>query len=184
MAQKIDPTRGDFVQLVEKDMINLNITEAQVIGYNKVDLKKLFKQSEKDAAFEELKATKEKHIKVKHIVYKDLEMQSYLRCENLCSEEIQTLTALRSQCLRNVRNNFKKMFKNRVQCPLKCDKEYPHTDSQEHLLQCSLLKSGDTLSASIMNEFQNITKQEAIAKIVAKVLRSRKRLIEQLEEHT
>ena len=108
MAQKRDPTRGDFVQLVEKDMVNLNITEAQLVGHNKVDLKKLLKQSAKDAAFKELKATQEKHIKVKHIVCKDLEIQSYLRSENLCSEEKQTLTALRSQCVRNVRNNFKK----------------------------------------------------------------------------
>ena len=69
-------------------------------------------------------------------------------------------------------------------CPLKCDKESPHTDSQEHLLQCSLLKSEDTLSVSIMNAFQNISKQEAVAKVVAKVLRNRKRLIEHLEEHT
>ena len=91
-------------------MVNLNITEAQVVGHNKVDLKKLLKQSAKGAAFRELKATQEKHIKVKHIVYKALEMQSYLRSENLCSEEKQTLTALRPQCVRNVRINFKKMF--------------------------------------------------------------------------
>ena len=69
MAQKRDPTIGDFAQLVEKDMVNLNITEAQLVGHNKVDLKKLLKQSAKDAAFKELKATQEKHIKVKHIVY-------------------------------------------------------------------------------------------------------------------
>ena len=95
-----------------KDLASLNITEAQVVGHNKVDLKKLLKLNATNTAFKELKEIQAKHTKEKHVVYDTLEMQLYLRSDSLSSEEKHTLTAIRSQSIKNVRNNFKKMFKN------------------------------------------------------------------------
>ena len=52
----------------------------------------------------------------------------------LHTKEKETLTALRSKCVKNVRNNFTKKFKHRLKCPLQCDNENPKFDSQEHLV--------------------------------------------------
>ena len=74
------------------------------------------------------------------------------------------------------------MFKNRIQCPLKCNSETPLNDTQEHLLECLKLKSNYTSGVSIKNAYEDIQKQEAVAKVVAKVLRHRKRLLNELDE--
>ena len=42
-AQKVNPTGGDFVKLVEKDMIDLGTTYDEVTSENKEYLKKKFK---------------------------------------------------------------------------------------------------------------------------------------------
>ena len=83
-AQKENPTNGDFVQLVEKDITDLNITQAQMETLGKHDLKELMKNIGTKKAFNELLALKETHKKVRHI-----EMQNYLKSANISTEEAQ-----------------------------------------------------------------------------------------------
>ena len=52
------------------------------------------------------------------------------------------------------------MYMNRIECLLKCDSETLYIDTQEHILQCSLLKTADTLGVTIQNAFENIGNQE------------------------
>ena len=47
-------------------------------------------------------------------------MQSYLRSEKLHPEEACKITALRSNCVKNVKSNFSAMHKNIIHCPLLC----------------------------------------------------------------
>ena len=108
-AQKQDPTPGDFIKLVEKDMLELDITMKYVEESTKVDLKKALKASATNASFAGLKKKLLKHKKVKQIQYDLLEMQPYLRSEKLQAEERQTITALRSKCVRSVKTNFSSM---------------------------------------------------------------------------
>ena len=51
-AQKQDPTPGDFVKLVKKDMLDLNITLKDIEESTKVKLKKMVKESETNVSFE------------------------------------------------------------------------------------------------------------------------------------
>ena len=51
-AQKQDPTPGDFIKLVEKDMLDLNITLKDIEESTKVKLKKMVKESETNVSFE------------------------------------------------------------------------------------------------------------------------------------
>ena len=71
-AQKENPTRGDFIKLIEKDLKDLNITYEEIItnSISKVKLKTLAK----NAAFEQLLLTLNTHRKVKHIKYDALDI--------------------------------------------------------------------------------------------------------------
>ena len=102
MAQRDNPTSGDFVKLVEKDMEDLNVTYEQVASMDKIKLKKMLKLNATNAAFKELKEKLKKHKKVKHMKYEHFEIQSYLQSKILHPEEARVVTALRSQCVKNV----------------------------------------------------------------------------------
>ena len=138
-AQKENPTSGDYVKLVEQYMEDLNITYTQIQNSDKVTMKASLKKNATFVAFNSLKSKLMKHKKVKHIHFESLKIQPYLRSNILHAKEKETLTALRSKCVRNVRINFTKMFKNRLECPLQCENENPKLDSQEHLLLCTKL---------------------------------------------
>ena len=57
-AQMQDSTPGDFIKLVEKDMLGLDITMKDVEESTKVDLKKAIKGSATNSSFAELKKKK------------------------------------------------------------------------------------------------------------------------------
>jgi hypothetical protein len=180
VAQKNSPTNGDFVKLVEKDLKSLNMTYEQVTSAqtSKMQLKKMLKLNATDAAFKSLRTKLEKHTKVKDIKYERLEMQQYLKSGQLTTEETNILAALRSKCVKDVKMNFKNMFKNDVHCPLSCNKENPEIDDQTHILKCTVLNTEvehETVHSDIYEEGE---KQEISAKVFAILIRQRKRLLE------
>ena len=177
-AQKDTPTSGDFIQLVEKDMINLNTSYEEIKNTNKILLKKHLKTNATSAAFRYLKGKLHKHKKIKHIQYSSLKMQPYLRNPNIHYEETHVITALRSKCVRNVRSNFSKMYKNRIFCPLKCNQESEQIDTQEHLLTCSKINIPNSSDNGIQGVYLDQHSQESVGKLVLKILKERKRLLE------
>ena len=169
------------MQLVEKDMKDLNISHEEITQSTRVDLKKKLKVLATNASFVDLKERLQKHKKVKHIDYKCLRIQSYLLSTNIHKDEAQVITACRSKCIRTIRSNFSKMYKNRLFCPLKCNQENPEIDTQEHLLKCTKLKVSNINNVKIQDVFDNQDKQENVGKLVLKILRERNRLIDELE---
>ena len=119
-AQKLIPTNGDFIKLVEQDIKDLGTTYDEIISKNKLELKAKIETNARSSCFKKLNSKLATHKKVKHIEYKILEMQPYLRSANLYPQEVQTLTALCSNCVRTIGTNFTKMLKNRIHCPLLC----------------------------------------------------------------
>ena len=73
------------------------------------------------------------------------------------------------------------MFKGRLNCPLKCDKENPQTDSQEHLLHCKKINTINQTKLTAADVFNGVEKQELIGKLIFKILRLRTRLLDELE---
>ena len=138
IAQKANPTRGDFIRLVEKDIAMLGITYEEVVfgQISKMQLKTIANT----VAFQSLLVKLENHTKMKHIDYTTLSMQPYLKCEIFSSKEAILLTSLRSHCLRGIKGNFKKMYQNNLYCPLKCDTVNQPEDTQSHILLCQGLK--------------------------------------------
>ena len=101
----------------------LHITYEDVIT-NTVKKQKL-KTLATNAAFGKLKEKLESHKKVRHLIYKSLEIQPYLLSDILSQDDRKTLTALRSQCVKGIRHNFSKMYKMSLKCPLLCNPESP-----------------------------------------------------------
>ena len=71
-AQRTDPTSGDFIKLVEKDMLDLNVTWEQVEKSSKDELKKILKTNATIVGLTALKHKQVKHKKIKHIKYESL----------------------------------------------------------------------------------------------------------------
>ena len=78
-AQKSNPTKGDFYELVKKDLNVLNITENYIKMCSKVALKRQLKEKLRNSALDYLKQKQQEHSKIKHIVYNKLETQAWGR---------------------------------------------------------------------------------------------------------
>ena len=83
-AQKSNPSPGDFVNLVQKDLeiLGLSISESEMKQTTKSRLKKIIKEKVENAAFEHLKSLQQSHSKMKNLKYEKFEMSQYL-CSNL-----------------------------------------------------------------------------------------------------
>ena len=73
------------------------------------------------------------------------------------------------------------MFKNRIECPLKCEPGNPKTDSQKHLLQCTKLSPNHNYHVKIEYVYADIVKQEQIGKCILKIIRERNILLDEME---
>ena len=108
LAQKTSPTQGDLIKLVEKDLLELGISfEEAITSQMSKDKIKILART---AAFKDLLQRKDNHMKVKHNMYDKWEIQPYLKSDIFTEKETHTLTALRSQCTRGIKTNFKKIF--------------------------------------------------------------------------
>ena len=81
LAQKADPVKGDFCQLVEKDrqLIGCQLEDDQIEVMTKYDCKVLVKRMAKEAAFDWLMAVKATKTKMDNISYeRSFKCQPYL----------------------------------------------------------------------------------------------------------
>ena len=158
----------------------MGITYEQAIS-TEMKTQKL-KSIARNAAFTQLLQQQSNHKKVKHITYKTLEIQPYLKSPIFTQYEVKILTALRSHCLKGIKMNFKKMHKVSTNCPLKCETEEAQAeDTQEHLINCKKLDGG--LEINISNIYSvNLSEQAQIAKIMCKLKRKRDKILEDQED--
>ena len=160
----------------------MSYEEVTSSAMSKLQLKKKLKKIAQSVAFKYLQEKLSTHTKVRNITYLKLELQDYLKTSNLSNEEIYTLAAFRSQCVRGIRNNFKKMYGNQINCPLNCNTITPSIDTQEHLTTCKKVNIGIAPLVSIRDIYAELEKQEAATIILTKLLRKRKILLEKVEQ--
>ena len=108
-------------------------------------------------------------------------MQSYIKSSNLSSEEITTLIALRSKCVKGIRKFFKKMYSKDTTCPLKCNEEAEVQDTQDHLIISPKLNTSNAQVIKICDIFGTVSEQEASAKVLAPIIRKRKRIMDKVQ---
>ena len=163
LAQINTPTQGDFIKLLEKDLQELGISFEEAVT-SKITKEKI-KVLAKSACFKSLLETQKTHNK-----YKKWEMQPYLRSPLFKDKEMNILTALRSQCVRGIKSNFKKMFK-WDKCPLKCDPGNTLKDTPQHILSCKVL--GNTSNGTLDHIHGIIEEQQDLAKVYLKLMTKR-----------
>ena len=174
MAQRENPTQGDFIKLVEDDLKMVGLKYEDVEMMSKPKLKTELRRKAKDGAFVELYQNIQKSTKVMNIKYTKLELQTYLKSK-MTKEERNTITALRSQCVREIKTNFSYLYKGCKHCPLQCDEESPKDDTQEHLLLCSAL--GGSIADSQFIHAEAVD-QRFLAKEVSRLMWKRTQLLE------
>ena len=183
LAQKEEPTKGDFYCLVLKDfqMIGETLNENEIECKSKMSYKNFIKQRIKNAAFEYLIRKQESHSKVKDIQYKKLEIQTYITSPLFSNSEVSLLFALRSRyidCKANFRNKYSK---DNLLCQICAKSE----ETQIHIFQCEILNS-KLKSEEILKEkaeyndmFKDARRQKVIVTIFTQLLEIRKTILHQ-----
>ena len=177
-AQIAQPSKNYFVQTVE------NILEELDIHFSYDDLKKIskqclnkfVKQKIDEKAFLFLNQKKQKHSKVLHINHKALEMQNYLKPENVNSIQMSKFVFSARTRMLDLGANFPKKYEGKTKCRLGCDQ----LDSQEHLLDCPHLIENEIIVASNEVVYEDLFSSEVHKQLkIAAILESKFRLRKQ-----
>ena len=138
IAQKKNPIKGDWVQMIEDDMKNLqiNVSDANIADMSEYEFKKLIKNQIRQHTFTELLNSQLKHKKGSDIKYTNLcEPQGYLTDQMFNNKLCSLLFNLRCNTVSNIKDNFHRLYNDDLNCPI-CKVE---VDTQQHMLSCSIL---------------------------------------------
>jgi hypothetical protein len=181
--QKRNPCKGDWVTLVEADLLLLGIDYQQIEGSCEDIFRKQVVKKVRDIAFSELREIQAGHEKVRYILFTDLsEPQKYLSNMTFTNRLRSLLFNLRCRSVKNIKDNFHKYYKNNLSCPFLCENTI---DSQEHLLICPGIKKHLSIAQlELLNKvryeqlFGNPMDQFDAAKAFQIVLKVRDRLLD------
>ena len=130
------------------------------------------------AAFKDLLNKQKEHSKVRNIKYDDFVIQPYLTSELFQPKIAKIVTAIRSKCVRGIKENFPKQYKYNMKCPLQSDTE----DTQEHILVCD--KLGKSSNLSLVLVFEDTVQQNQIGVQYNERMNKRLSLIDNIEDPT
>ena len=134
----MDPTPGDFADLIEKDAkeIDIDIKAEDIIEeMNTTNYKDKIKTKIREAGMKHLKQMKSKHSKMENLKYDNLEMAQYPKSPLFDFQSVQMLLALRTRTVRGIKNDFRSMIQD-VTCPLRC----AHIDTIPNILICPAIQ--------------------------------------------
>ena len=107
-AQQRNPVKGDWCLVVQEDMNDLgleNITWDEIENMSKYKFKKQVKEAMIDTAFQDLIDAKNKLSKMKNLKYDKLELQEYLKSQEISLRQKKMLYKFRTRMI-NVGDNF------------------------------------------------------------------------------
>ena len=180
-AQKHDPIEGDYIELVLKDAneIGVVIDENKMSKMKKEDFKNVVKTKVRHAALKYLNNLKQKHSKVRNIIYTELELQTYLKSPVFTSDNNSTLYALRTRTVRGIRSDFGQMYEDHS-CPLGCG----DTDNLPNIIKCSVLNNrlqSDSLATDCIRYedvfSKDVLKQKEVTQLYTQLLRIRDEIL-------
>ena len=180
IAQKNNPSKGDFTKLVESDfaLIGESLDETAVENSDTHSYKNFIKAKIKIAALNYLNERKNAHSKISSINYDVLRTQEYFLSPIFSDEEVNLLFALRSRYV-ECRANFKNRYReNDIQCQL-CMQS---CDTQKHILDCSVIQKH--ITSNIIEEdkaeyedlFGEVRKQKRVTVLFKDLIEIRKKL--------
>ena len=171
-AQKKNPVKGDWTELVENDLVEfgINLNDECIEKMTKLEYILLVKKKINDNVFEKLKIKQKGHSKIKNISYSELKTQGYMKSPMLNNHEASLLFSLRSRTTKDFKANFP-YFSNQM-CPLGCDE----LDTPEHCLVCRKLTHGEShLENTSYNDIfsQSVVRQAAVVQLIVSLLERR-----------
>ena len=122
--------------------LNLNLSSSEIKHSKKEDLQKQVKEACKVSAIKYLNNIKSKHSKVLHIPHPTLDMQPYLKPNQITISEAKFIFSVRTRML-DLKTNFRNKYSD-VKCP-NCEEE----DTQSHLLVCEKLVSPSSIITDV-----------------------------------
>ena len=158
-AQKKDPCKGDWCELVQSDMdmVEINMDDNTIRNMSKKVFKAYVKKCVKSAAFQNLRNLQSGHTKVKNIEYSKPSLQPYLCSESFTSEESSLLFNMRANCINGYKMCFSSVNRNDILCKLGCKSE----DSINHVFTCHMINThGGIQGGEYSDIFANIKKQK------------------------
>ena len=168
-AQKNNPSKGDWIEMVQQDFKELGIqfNDEEIMKETKVEFKLRIRNVLGDHMFKELKRAQQEHSKISSIIYKTFKVQDCLKTHMMNNHELALLFALRSRTSRYFKTNFP--FYTETICP-HCGKE---EDSQEHCMKCEVIypkstRNNDIEYSDIFND--DVVKQSAVTHLVASLI--------------
>ena len=180
-AQKLKPSKGDFVTLVENDkkLLKISLSDQEISEISKSKYKQIVKKAISEEAFKDLMRQKENHSKMTELQYSELAMQSYLKSDCILTDDEKCLLFKCRVRELDVRPNYQNNYQN-LQCLL-C--QTGEEDNQYHLFHCSkLLANVDNLANNIDIEYEDffgdISRQIPAAKLLSLIWIKRSELIE------
>ena len=180
-AMRDDPIPGDWCEQVKNDFekVNLHISEEQIRAMDEEKYKNLIKITVRDEAFKEFKIMQANHEKGKNIHHENLSRtEKYMTTNKLNNKEVSLLFNLRCQSINGIKDNFHQMFKGN----LKCDLCAIYVDSQEHLLQCQVLRQHINWNHEEIKYdhiYGSLQQQIEVTKLIHSLLEVRDRLLEE-----
>ena len=178
-TQWINPTKGDWSELVKGDlkMFGLNEDWNWIMTKSKHSFKALIRSKAKELTLKILLNKKENHSKMKNLQYSELAMQDYLQNEKITIKEARTLFKFRTRMI-NCWGNFKGGRPPQI-CQL-CN-EPSSIDIQQHLFECTIINEHICIEGVYTDIFEEIT-SEKIAKTVQKIITYREELLIEKQE--
>ena len=147
---------------------------SEIEGMKKFGFNTLVRKKTAIKALEELNIVKSRHSKVLHIVHNKLEIQKYLEGGQSSTLEGKFLFALRSRML-DLKQNYRGK-----ECDNICPCCHQHKDTQEHLLECELLDSKNSMVGSLP-EYKDLFSDKLEKQVqVCRILKDRFNLRKQI----
>ena len=143
------PTKYDWTETVKDDFefFGLDLDIEKIQRYKKVTFSKIVQNKVRNVAFEYLLDKKALHSKMDGIVYDNkFKVQPYLSDRKVNPSIAKLLFKFRCRMI-NVKMNFKRTY-SEFNCPLCLENGEFHSDSQENLLTCTVLKQHSTVLAN------------------------------------
>ena len=157
------PSKNDWALLVKQDLVDLEIDMnlSNIKTKSEWSFKNFVKKKAYEYEFKQLIRRKETHTKLDNLWYPRLEMQNYLKLDNLNNSQAQTLFRYRVRMAKFGENFREKKIS--VECPL-C---FKHRDSQQMSFEnCSVLKKNVKISGNYQQIFNSSVPTDTVKSLV------------------
>ena len=88
-AQKLNPVKGDWIKMIneDKEHLKISLSDDQIATMSKEKFINLVKSATNNEAFKYLMKKKESHSKLNELDYSKLEIQDYLKTDNMLTDD-------------------------------------------------------------------------------------------------